>query len=87
MAKNPKDKMLLSLAPFETNLMKKCAISANLTYTEFVIRLISEKSFEYMNEIRALSGLSVLTKNKVLAVKVPAKRKVKKTNTNEGVLS
>lgn len=78
MSKTEKEKFLIPMVPYEANLVKKCAISANMTYSDFISRLLSAKSFEYMNEIRTLSGLPILTENKILKVKIPPKQNRRK---------
>ncbi len=81
MAKTEKEKFAVPMVPHEANLVKKCAIAAEMTYVDFNSRVLSEKSFEYMNEIRELKGLPILLKSKLLKTKIPPKQDRRKTST------
>jgi len=75
MATTDKDKFLISSPVHQSDFIKKCAISANMNYQDFLSTLLFEKCFEYMNEIRQMKGFPELPKTKVLKVSIPAKKK------------
>lgn len=73
-----KDKFPLALPNHEMDFARKCATSAEMSFTDFFAALISGKCLEFCNEIRIMKGFPKTDKAKVLKVKLPAKKKYNK---------
>lgn len=69
-----KDKFPLALPNHEMDYARKCATAAEMSYTDFFAALVSGKCLEFCNEIRKMKGFPKTDKDKVLRIKLPAKR-------------
>lgn len=69
-----KDKFPLTMLSHDMDFAKRCALSSEMTYTDFLAALVAAKSLEFCNEIRIMKGFQKTDKSKVLRITLAAKK-------------